>query len=144
VDTLCEMLTYGDGSPHYCVPKPLGEGNPHATRYAPPSEVDEFILDRVSLDHEGHEATLPAMDGLTIVIVVTGMAAVEQLDDCTEDAVGLRHPVSMGKVHLVCPHTVLRMKAVQTPVLLFRAAAKPLGFDDELAELPMLDALTLA
>ena len=71
---------------------------------------------------QGHYATLGAVVGLSILLVVKGEAAVEQLDDMTEDAVGLRHQLTVGAVHLVCPHTVLRLRAGRSGALLFRAA----------------------
>ena len=72
------------------------------------------------------EAVLPSSSGLAIVIVVRGHAAIEQLDDATDDAVGLQRQLTAGAVHLVCPHTMLRVRAQQGPLLLFRAAAKPM------------------
>lgn len=124
VDTLCEMLTYSDGAPHYVVPTPVAN-EAHVARYVPPSEVDEFMLERVELPSAGALATLPATEGLAIVLVVSGTAAIEQLDDTSEDAIGLRHQLTKGAVHLVCPYTVLQVRAVSGPTLLFRAAAKP-------------------
>lgn len=123
VDTLVDMLTYSDGSPHLVTPtQPHNE--PHVWRYAPPDVVDEFMLDRVELP-AGGAANLSSAAGLAVVLVIRGDAAVEQLDSATDDSVGLRHELAAGAVHLVCPHTVLRISAVDGPVLLFRAAAKP-------------------
>ena len=51
--------------------------------------------------------------------------AIEQLDGVTADEVGLHSLLSVGAIHLVCPHTVLRIRAQQAPLLLFRAAPKP-------------------
>lgn len=124
VDTLCEMLTYSDGTPPLVTPtQPPGE--PHVWRYAPPSgsDVDEFVLDRVELDEAGDTATLGACSGLSILLIVSGAADVEQLDEATDGAVGLRNQLSAGAVHLVCPHTVLRLQAHQPKTLLFLAAA---------------------
>jgi len=135
VDTLCDMLTYADGPPHFVTPTPLA-GEPHVFRYMPPDEVDEFVLERVELPDDGTVASLPAASGLAILLVVRGTASIEQLDDCTEDSVGLRHQLAAGAVHLVCPHTVLRIHAVDAPALLFRASAKP--YDDDGGETPTL------
>ena len=126
VDTLCDMLTYSDGTPHFVQPE-RQPGEPHVWRYAPPDVVDEFILDRVELPSAGLNATLGASSGLAILLVVSGAAEVEQLDDSTSDAVGLRHQLTCGATHLVCPHTVLRIKALQPKTLIFQAAAKPPG-----------------
>ena len=98
--------------------------------------MDEFILERVELPEEGAEAQLPASSGLGIVLVVKGTASIEQLDDISEDTVGLRHTLTAGSVHLVCPHTLLRLRALHGETLLFRAAAKPI--DDEI----LADTLT--
>ena len=127
-DTLCEMLTYKDGSPHVVTPTQSAD-QPHVWRYTPPAEVDEFVLDRVEMPAAAPAATLPPSSGLSIVIVIHGTASVEQLDDETNGAVGLRHQLSAGAVHLVCPHTELRIKAVDGPVLLFKAAAKDVNDD---------------
>ena len=102
--------------------------------------MDEFILDRVELPNEAATATLTATSGLAILLIVKGVASIEQLDDETDNAVGLRHQLAGGAVHLVCPHTVLRIKAVHGPVLLYRAAAKPL--DDDIVD--VTTGLTIA
>ena len=60
--------------------------------------------------------------------------------DLTEDDVGLRHQLSAGAVHLVCPHTLLRIEALAPDTQLFRAAAKP--YDDDIEGLGT--GLTLA
>jgi len=124
VDTLCDNLTYIDGSPHVVTPT-QPENNPCVWRYAPPADCDEFVLHRVEMSEEGQVATLPSSLGLSILLVVTGTTAIEQLDDTTENAIGLRHHLHAGAVHLVCPHTVLRVRAQQTPTLLFLASVKP-------------------
>ena len=124
VDTLCEMLTYKDGAPYIVTPTQTVD-EPHVYTYTPPAEIEEFMLDRVELPEEGAAAKLPASTGLAVLIVVNGTVAIEQLDDATEDAVGMCHQLNVGAVHLVCPHTVLRIAAVHGPAQLFRAAAKP-------------------
>ena len=128
VDTLISSLTYTDGSPFFVEPiQP--EGEPYVWRYSPPDSCDEFMLERVEMPDDGAGASLPAAEGLQIVLVVKGTVSVEQLDDVTEDAVGLRHTLRMGAVHLVCPHTRLRLRASGGPVLLFRAQQKPVHED---------------
>jgi len=127
VDTLCSCLTYLDGPPH--VVRPIQpDGQQHVWTYSPPPVVDEFVLDRVTFakaDGKEAEATLPASAGLAILIVVEGTALIEQLDDQTDDAVGLQSCIGAGAIHLICPHTVLRIRCQQGPLLAFRAAAKP-------------------
>ena len=140
VDTLCDSLTYTDGNPHWVEPTQTAN-EPHVHIYTPPDGYDEFMLERVELPAEGVGATLGAHAGLSIVIIVKGTISVEQLDEGSDDAVGLKHTLAMGAVHLVCPHTILRMRAERGPVLLFRAAAKPI--DD--GRLPDLNTgLTIA
>ena len=39
VDTLCDMLTYADGAPHFVAPT-QPDNEPHVWRYTPPEEVD--------------------------------------------------------------------------------------------------------
>ena len=125
VDTLCDMLTYSDGPP--CFVEPVRQpSEPHVWRYSPPAEVDEFLLERIELPEDGLVARMDATEGLAILLVVNGTAAIEQLDDITDNTVGLRHQLAAGAVHLVCPNTVLRIKATSKGTQLFRAAAKPL------------------
>jgi len=126
VDTLVSCLTYSDGAPHVVMPT-QPDGQSHVWTYTPPDVVDEFILDRVEFA-QGHdhaaEATLPASSGLAILIVVRGTAAIEQLDEQTEGALGLQSSVGAGAIHLICPHTVLRVRAPAGPLLMFRASSK--------------------
>uniref|UniRef100_A0A6U7MSP4 mannose-6-phosphate isomerase n=1 Tax=Haptolina brevifila TaxID=156173 RepID=A0A6U7MSP4_9EUKA len=126
VETLCSMLTYNDGAPSMVPAKSRG---PYVWNYSPPEGcgVDEFTLDRIEVgnhDCPGSTATLPASKGLAIFIIVNGTASVEQINDETDEAVGLMSCVGAGAIHLICPHTVLRIKAQQTPLLAFRATAK--------------------
>ena len=140
VESLCEMLTYTDGAPRFVHPTQALPAEPYVWRYAPPREIDEFVLERVELPAAASAAvaTLPATDGLAVLLVVSGSVHVEQLDSSTDDAVGLRHRLSAGAVHLVCPHTILRIKLAPDaghhggqPALLFRAAARQIGDDME-------------
>ena len=49
VDTLCSMLTYGDGMPHLVKPEALGPGCYRYSDYP----ADEFMVDRVSIEQGG-------------------------------------------------------------------------------------------
>jgi len=125
VETLCGMLTYIDGPPHMVQPV-QPKGQPYVWVYAPPRNVDEFTLDRVEMETVGLVATLSSSSGLAIIIVVHGIASFEQLGEtATKDENGIRHELAMGAVQLVCPHTVLKVRAVKTPLLVLRASAKP-------------------
>ena len=155
VETLCSCLTYIDGPPHLVVPtQPAGQ--PHVWTYVPPEVVDEFLLDRVefgaqdgAVDGEERaaevEARLPASAGLAVLIVVHGTATVEQLDSQSDEFVGLKSAMSAGAIHLVCPHTVLRLRPCgREPLLVFRAAAKPQPGSEEAAELTGITSISIA
>lgn len=135
VDTLCDMLTYSDGSPHFVVPtQPADE--PHVWRYLPPPETDEFMLQRVEMAHEGQAASLPPCLGLAILLVVRGALAVDQFDEASDEPIGLSHQLNAGAVYLVCPQTALRMRATHASTLVFLGSAKPPEDDGELSPSP--------
>lgn len=123
VNTLIEMLTYTDGAPHIVVPT-QPEGETHVWRYSPP--VDEFALDRVQM-REGDDATLPALKGLAIILVVKGSVMVEQIvglrGDVTPES-NLQSYLTAGAIHLVCPNTALRITVQHDDALIFRATSR--------------------
>jgi len=124
VETLCSMLTYQDGLPFFVKAEPVPR-EPFVHHYCPPSHIDEFELYRVQMETAGGEATIKACAGLAILIIVRGSAAIEQLDDSTDGTVGMQCQLEEGAVHLICPHTVIKVKGQQLPLLAFRASAKP-------------------
>jgi len=129
IDTLCSCLTYNDGDPHYVEAEKDADQN--VWRYCPP--IDEFMLERVELA-DGEQATLGSKEDLSIIIIVTGEATIEQLADDANPYVGLQSRFQPGAVQLVCPRTALRVHA-NGKTLLFRASAQD-GYASKKANTP--------
>jgi len=127
VDTLCSMLTYTDGGPHLVQPEAVGEG---CHRYAD-FPAEEFMVDRVSLE-PGGAAVLPPMPGVSIVILCSGAASLEERAADDDEARGApwgrdpsaAHVAEAGAVFMVSPETSLRLEARSGAALAFRACAK--------------------
>ena len=126
VDTLVEMLTYTDGDVHRVEPTQR-EGEPNVWRYRTPAP--EFMMDRMELP-AGGRAMLPAVAGLSVMVVVEGEAVVEQVPQGSSAAealpgTGLTRTLKPGTVELICPGTALRVEPrSQRPLLLYRSAVR--------------------
>jgi len=122
VETLLSMLTYKAGEPHVVNPVDLGDGK--AFRYSDYPST-EFMLDRLQIGARGEVGALPAVPGVSIVIVVDGAATVEEsAEGSAPGAGGLTHEVHTGSVFMVCPGTQLRVRGDGDTLLAFRACAK--------------------
>ncbi len=118
VETLTSMLTYTDGPPHILQGQELG---PFVMRYLPP--VDEFLLDRATLE-AGSQATLPGTPGVSIILVLTGGGTLEEFPEDGVGAAGLLHTVDAGAVFVASADTFLRLRTIDQPMTVFRAAAQ--------------------
>mmetsp|Transcript_12041 Transcript_12041/g.18099 ORF Transcript_12041/g.18099 Transcript_12041/m.18099 type:complete len:453 (-) Transcript_12041:774-2132(-) len=132
VSTLCSSLTYYDGPPHLVNPT-TDPMQPFVARYTPP--VEEFVLDRIQM-RDGQQAYLSSSRSLSILIIVNGSIAVEQISDVARGDVLHEQTIfqsylSTGAIHLVCPNTALRMTAQHGDVLAFRATSPSKDAIDE-------------
>ena len=115
----------------------------HTSRrhYVPPPETDEFVLERIEFGANEASptapATLRASAGLSILIVVTGNATVEQLDDATTDEVGLQRQVGAASL-LANGHAVLAAPASALPSARRKSPSRPVRPHDLPAERPLL------
>jgi mannose-6-phosphate isomerase len=118
VENLTSMLTYIDGPPNLISGDEIG---PNVLRYVTP--VDEFIVDRVMLE-PGTHATLPSAPGVSIVLVLSGGGAIEEMAEDSIGSAGLSHNVEAGAVFVASADTFMRVRALEQPMVVFRAAEK--------------------
>ena len=112
------MLTYKDGLPHVIKGEELGA---HVLRYVPP--VDEFLVDRAMLP-PGAQATLPSAPGVSIVLVLSGGGTLEEFSEDGVGSSGLLHTVDAGAIFVASADTFLRLRTLEQPMVLFRAAER--------------------
>jgi len=118
VETLTSMLTYSDGPPHILAGQELGA---RVLRYLPP--VEEFLVDRAMLE-AGVQATLPSTPGVSIILVLSGGGTLEEFPEDGVGSAGLLHTVDAGAVFVASADTFIRLRTIEQPMCVFRAAAQ--------------------